>query len=114
MSSFVLSYGSDRALGRTNCVIDMCRDAGIMPPAFEQITGSAVITFGVDVAGPRQVTPQVAGQVTALVDRVLEAGRPPKLAKNFRMQLASSIGASPHSLPASLAFRRLAGANHYR
>lgn len=47
----------------TNRVIAMCRDAGIPAPEFEEITGAAVVTFRVDVAGASQRTRQVTEQV---------------------------------------------------
>lgn len=70
----------------TNRVIATCHDAGIPAPEFEEITGAAVVTFRVDVAGaaPRaqqvtgQVTAQVTGQVTAQVARILKAAKTPK------------------------------------
>jgi predicted HTH transcriptional regulator len=43
----------------TNRVIDMCREAGISPPEFEEITGAAVVTFRVSVGLTEQVTGQV-------------------------------------------------------
>lgn len=35
----------------TNRVIDMCKEAGMKPPQFEEITGAAVVTFYVNVLG---------------------------------------------------------------
>jgi ATP-dependent DNA helicase RecG len=71
----------------TNRVIEMCRKAGIRPPQFHEIAGSAVVKFQVpvgvtvqvtdqvtDQVAP-QVTPQVAPQVTPQVARVLGAAR---------------------------------------
>ena len=53
----------------TNRVIAMCREAGLSPPTFEEITGAAVVTFKVNVLGPgretRQVTPHATPQVSA-------------------------------------------------
>lgn len=48
----------------------MCREAGIPAPTFEEITGAAVVTFGLDVACRQQVPPQVA--------TVLKAARTPR------------------------------------
>ena len=52
-----------------NRVIAMCRDAGIPVPEFEEITGAAVVTFRVNVAGTQQLgtksapsQPQVAAR----------------------------------------------------
>jgi ATP-dependent DNA helicase RecG len=63
----------------TNRVIEMCRQARIAPPKFEEITGAAVVTFKVNVLGAqqtaKQVTTQVAPQVTPQVGAVLEAAR---------------------------------------
>lgn len=64
----------------------MCRAAGIAPPAFEEITGAAVITFRVpvgqtavaqsaEVGVPTSVTGEVSGEVTGEVARLLEALR---------------------------------------
>jgi len=49
-------------------VTAICSDAGIAPPVFEEITGAAVVTFQVNVAGAAQRTPQVTGQVTGQVE----------------------------------------------
>lgn len=57
----------------TNRVIAMCRDAGIEPPAFEEIAGAAVVTFRVPVGETQQVTMQVAMQVTMQVAALLRA-----------------------------------------
>ena len=51
----------------TNRVIAMCGDAGIPAPEFEEITGAAVVTFRVNVAGAAQQTAQVTAQVTGQV-----------------------------------------------
>ena len=50
-----------------NRVISMCSDAGIPAPEFEEITGAAVVTFRVNVAGAAQRAQQVTGQVTGQV-----------------------------------------------
>jgi len=47
----------------TNRVIEMCVEAGIAPPKFEEITGAAVVTFKVNVRGPQQTAAQAAGQL---------------------------------------------------
>lgn len=47
----------------TNRVITMCREAGIAPPTFEEITGAAVVTFRVRVSSTAEVTDQVRDQV---------------------------------------------------
>jgi ATP-dependent DNA helicase RecG len=63
----------------TNRVIDMCRQAKIAPPKFEEITGAAVVTFKVNVLGAQrsaeQVTTQVTIQVTTQVAAVLNAAK---------------------------------------
>jgi len=46
----------------TNRVIEMCVEAGIAPPKFEEITGAAVVTFKVNVRGPQQTADQVVGR----------------------------------------------------
>ena len=66
-----------------NRVIEMCRKAGIHPPEFHEIAGSAVVKFHVPVGvtvqvtdqEAPQVTPQEAPQVTPQVARVLGAAR---------------------------------------
>ncbi|MFN6193525.1 MAG: ATP-binding protein, partial [Planctomycetota bacterium] len=35
----------------TNRVVAMCKDAGIAPPSFREITGAAVVTFAVSIGG---------------------------------------------------------------
>lgn len=62
----------------TNRVIKMCKDAGIAPPTFQEITGAAVVTFVVPVGrstpqATPQVTPQATPQVTPQVLAVLAA-----------------------------------------
>jgi len=47
----------------TNRVIEMCLEAGIAPPKFEEITGAAVVTFKVNVRGPQQTADQVVGRL---------------------------------------------------
>ena len=54
-----------RRIRRTSPVIAICHVAGIPAPVFEEITGAAVVTFRVDVAGAAQRTAQVTGQVGA-------------------------------------------------
>lgn len=78
----------------SNRVIEMCRDAGIMPPMFEESTGAAVVTFRVNVAGAARRTPQVTGQVTAQVARVLEAARIPRTREE--LQQAAGISHREH------------------
>ncbi|MBI1822326.1 MAG: hypothetical protein HY036_02135 [Nitrospirae bacterium] len=46
----------------TNKVIAMCREAGISPPEFEEITGAAVVTFRVSVGTTGEVTVEVTGK----------------------------------------------------
>ena len=73
----------------TNRVIAMCREAGIAPPKFEEITGAAVVTFKVNVLGAdrkptqvtAQVTAQVAAQVTSVTAQVAEFCREPQSSK---------------------------------
>ncbi len=64
----------------TNRVIDMCKEAGIKPPKFEEITGAAVVTFQVNVLGSQaqaesstQSTDPVPTQSTDPVERLLTA-----------------------------------------
>jgi ATP-dependent DNA helicase RecG len=44
----------------TNRVIEMCREAGIAAPKFEEITGAAVVTFKVNVLGPGRAASRAA------------------------------------------------------
>ena len=64
----------------TNRVVDMCKEAGIAPPEFEEISGAAVVTFRVHVgetAGsgvesrPESSTSPVPVQFQSLEERVL-------------------------------------------
>lgn len=72
----------------TNRVIAMCREAGISPPLFEEISGAAVVTFRVPVGMTAQVTPhvtpQVAPQVTPQVVTVLETAMQPVSADDLQ------------------------------
>ena len=60
-------------------VIDMCRESGIRPPVFEEITGPTVVRFRVNVAGPQQVTLQVTAviRIAAQGDQPGGAARAP-------------------------------------
>lgn len=58
----------------TNRVIVQCREAGIAPPEFQEVAGSVVVTFRVNVG----ITPQVTQQVTPQVIALLEAARQPR------------------------------------
>lgn len=71
-----------RRIHRTSPVIAICHVAGIAPPVFEEITGAAVVTFRVDVAGAAQRTAQVA--------RILEAAKTPRT----REELQDAAGIS--------------------
>ena len=54
----------------TNRVIEMCREARIAPPKFEEITGAAVVTFKVNVRGPQQTAAQVTADAGTMRDQV--------------------------------------------
>ncbi|MBH0176401.1 MAG: transcriptional regulator [Nitrospira sp.] len=54
----------------TDRVVDMCREGGIPAPIFEEITGAAVVTFRVNVAGPQQLTLQVGTKSAPSQDQV--------------------------------------------
>ena len=58
-----------------NRVISMCSDAGIPAPEFEEITGAAVVTFRVNVAGAAQRAQQVTGQVAGQLLRFCQTPR---------------------------------------
>ena len=56
----------------TNRVIDMCKEAGVKPPKFEEITGAAVVTFHVNVLGPQgRLESQLGSELESLNKRVL-------------------------------------------
>jgi len=87
----------------TNRVIAMCREAGLSPPTFEEITGAAVVTFKVNVLGPgrtpgeaaTQVTTQVAVQVTVQVETVLRAASPSPKSRE-ELQVATGMRNREH------------------
>ncbi len=56
----------------TNRVAEMCAAAGIAPPEFTEVTGGAVVTFRVPVAGVES-TGEVTGEVAGEVGRLLTA-----------------------------------------
>jgi ATP-dependent DNA helicase RecG len=70
----------------TNRVIEMCRKAGIRPPQFHEIAGSAVVKFHVPVGVTVQVTDQVTDQVTPQVT--------PQVAPQVTPQVARVLGAA--------------------
>jgi ATP-dependent DNA helicase RecG len=51
----------------TNRVAEMCTAAGIAPPEFEEVTGAAVVTFRVPVAGTARAPGEVTGEVIRLL-----------------------------------------------
>jgi ATP-dependent DNA helicase RecG len=69
----------------TNRVAEMCEAAGIAPPEFKELTGGAVVTFRVPVAGTATLAEQqesrqesqqestTAGKSAPLAERVLQA-----------------------------------------
>jgi len=50
----------------TNRVLAQCREAGIAPPEFREVSGSVVVTFRVRVGQSPQVTPQVIAILQAV------------------------------------------------
>ncbi len=88
--------GAVEVWGRgTNRVIAMCREAGLSPPTFEEITGAAVVTFKVNVLGPgretRQVTPHATPQVSApSLSQVCPKSVPREIAKRLLHATESS------------------------
>jgi ATP-dependent DNA helicase RecG len=54
----------------TNRVVDMCQEAGTPAPTFEEITGAAVVTFRVNVAGHQQAAAQVGTKSAPSRDQV--------------------------------------------
>lgn len=64
----------------TNRVIEQCREHGIAPPKFEEITGATVVTFRVEVGRTVQVTAHVAA--------LLEAAEEPR----SREELQNAVG----------------------
>ena len=59
----------------TNRVIAMCREAGVSPPAFEENSGSAVVTFRVPAGstGVRKVESKVQSKVESKVESLEES-----------------------------------------
>ncbi len=84
----------------TNRVVDMCREARIAPPVFEEIGPCAVVTFRVRVGATAQVTPQVAPQVTPQVRAVLEAAK--QAASAETLQRAAGLKDRVHFLRSHL------------
>ena len=66
----------------TNRVIAMCREAGIKPPSFQEVSGAALVTFRVKVAEP---APQVTPQVTRLLEAAARGAR-------LRKELQETVG----------------------
>ncbi len=84
----------------TNRVIEMCRKAGIRPPRFQEIGGTAVVTFRVPVGMTARISGQVESRVESEVEwkveslgdfqrRVLAALRAEPLSK---AQIARAVG----------------------
>jgi ATP-dependent DNA helicase RecG len=74
----------------TNRVIAMCREAGVQPPVFSEVTGGAVVTFRAQVgttAGESapQVTPQVTPQVAAVLAALVKG---PPLSRGVLQRVA--------------------------
>jgi ATP-dependent DNA helicase RecG len=72
----------------TNRVAEMCTAAGIAPPEFEEITGAAVVTFRVPVAGAES---GAESRAESLDERILEALRSGEQSKSG---LATKLGLS--------------------
>lgn len=76
----------------TNRVAEMCTAAGIAPPEFEEITGAAVVTFRVSVAGAESRAQSGAeSKAESLDERVLAALRAGEQSKSG---LATKLGLS--------------------
>jgi ATP-dependent DNA helicase RecG len=76
----------------TNRVAEMCRDAGIALPLFQEIGPFAAVTFRVRVGSTAEVTPQVTAEVSAqvtaeVVAQVATFCRDPKPAKAIMAEL---------------------------
>ena len=80
----------------TNRVLEMCSEAGIAPPVFQEIGPFAVVTFRVRVGSTTQVTAQVTAQVAA----ILNAAR--RTASAGELQRASGLRHRVHFLNAYL------------
>ncbi len=80
----------------TNRVAEMCKAAGIAPPEFEEITGAAVVTFRVPVAGAKlgaesRAESGAESRAESLDVRILEALRAGERPKSG---LATTLGLS--------------------
>ena len=78
----------------TNRVIDMCKEAGLQPPVFEEITAAAVVTFHVNVLGPQvraetELESQLESQLESLHRRALMSLKNGPLNK---AEIASRLG----------------------
>src|SRR3972149_6014409 len=71
----------------TNRVIEMCVEAGIAPPTFEEITGAAVVTFKVNVRGPQQPADQVVGRLGTASVPSLSQVRPKSVPSDMAAKL---------------------------
>jgi ATP-dependent DNA helicase RecG len=102
----------------TNRVIAMCREAGIAPPTFAEVTGAAVVTFRVNVLGEQRPSARVRNtlqpeselgselesKLESLDDRVLSILRNQPLGKG---PLARLLGQKQASGPLHKTIRKL-------
>jgi len=82
----------------TNRVIAQCRDHGITPPEFEEVAGSVLVTFRVEVGRTApvtdQVTDQAADQATDQAVTILQAAQSPRT--RAELQEISGLRHLPH------------------
>ena len=96
----------------TNRVAELCKAAGIAPPEFEEITGAAVVTFRVPVAGAKlgkpesqpESQPESRPESAPLAVRVLLALEPVALGKSG---ISAALGQREISGPLNAAIRQL-------
>lgn len=91
----------------TNRVAEMCTAAGIAPPEFEEITGAAVVTFRVPVAGPGsepESRPESRPESASLAVRVLLSLGAVALGK---AGISAALGQREISGPLNAAIRQL-------
>ena len=84
----------------TNRTIEMCVEAGIAPPKFEEITGAAVVTFKVNVRGPQQTADQVVGRLGTASVPSLSQVRPKSVPSDMAAKLLNlaKVAADIHTL----------------
>ncbi len=94
----------------TNRVVEMCRDAGIKPPEFEEIAGAAVVTFRVRVSMQLESRPEsgVGSKVESRVESRVESTSRSTVEQRLLSALASGPLAKSE-LARALGLRKVSG-----